>query len=130
MDAKLRSEARKLRGMGSEQAASHLIQHWPRSDKHTFIVIEHLSWKVTDQIRLAAHFLPGKTFPHAYPYGAFASFMSAKHFLAAIDQLWPDDAWDRDLLLYHLGPILNKYAVLEGNRAAIAEFLASHQQSP
>jgi hypothetical protein len=126
MDAALRAEAEKLREMGSAQAASHLIEHWPKSHRPTFVLMQHVSWKAPDQVRLAEHFLPKKPFADAFPYEVFASFMSVERFLAAMDRVWPTEAWDRQLLTYHLGPILDKYAASEGNKAAVREFLARH----
>lgn len=127
MDAALRAEAKKLREMGSESAASHLIEHWPKSHRPTFILIQHLSWKVADQMRLAEHFLPNKPFAAAFPYEAFASFMSAQTFLAAIDRVWPEDRSERDLLMYHLGPTLDKYSASDANKPLVQAFIDSHR---
>jgi hypothetical protein len=127
MDAALRAEAKKLREMSSEAAASYLIEHWPKSHRPTFILIQHLSWKVEDQIRLAGHFLPKTPFAAAFPYEAFASFMSAQNFLAAIDRVWPEDRGDRDLLMYQLGPTLDKYSGSEAGEPLVRAFIDSHR---
>jgi hypothetical protein len=127
MDATLRAEANKLREMGSESAASYLIEHWPKSHRPTFLLIQHLSWKVADQVRLADHFLPEKPFADAFPYEVFASFMSAQRFLSAIDRVLPVDPGDRDLLMYHLRPTLEKYSASSANEPLVRTFVASHR---
>jgi hypothetical protein len=111
--------------MGSEAAATHLIEQWPKGHRHTFVLIQHMSWKPADQNRLAEHFLSKKPFASAFPYEAFASFMSADRFLAAIERVWPEDQWDRNLLMYHLGGILDRYEAVEKNRSAIEQFVSS-----
>ncbi|MEJ0058208.1 MAG: hypothetical protein WDM79_00765 [Terricaulis sp.] len=127
MDATLRKEAARLRAMGSAQAATYLIENGRQSWRPTFILIQHLSWKVADQMRLAEHFLPKKPFADAFPYTVFASFMAADHFLAAIDHVWPDEKADRDLLEYHLGPILHEFEKTEKGKLAVQTFLSSRQ---
>jgi hypothetical protein len=127
MDSALRAEAKKLRDMGSELATLHLIKHWPKSYRPTFILIQHLSWKIADQMRLAEHFLPRKPCAAAFPYEAFASFMSVQNFLAAIDRVWPDDRNDRDLLMYHLGPTLDKYPASDAGEPLVQAFVESHR---
>ena len=126
MDAAIRREAARLRALGSQQAASYIIANYRTAWAPTFILIRRLSWKVADQMRLAEHFLPKKPFAHSSPYEAFASFMSVEHFLAAIERVWPEDEWDRDLLMYHLGPILENYAASEKGRSAVDRFLSTH----
>jgi hypothetical protein len=127
MDATLRKQAEELRAMGSSKAATHLIENGRQSWRPTFILIQHLSWKVADQIRLAEHFLPKKPFADAFPYEVFASFMTVDNFLAAIDRVWPDDKPDRDLLKYHLGSILDDFAKTEKGKLAVQSFLSSRQ---
>jgi len=113
--------------MGSSQAATFLIENGRQSWRPTFVLIQHLSWKVVDQMRLAEHFLPKKPFADAFPYTVFASFMAVDHFLAAIDRVWPHDKSDRDLLDYHLGPILQEFEQTEKGKLAVQSFRSSRQ---
>lgn len=127
MDAKLRQEADRLRLMGSQQAAGYLMQH-PAGDGwqiyRTLILMQHVSWKPADQLRLARHFLANHPQASSLPLKTFASFMSLKNFAKVVNEVWPSDPGHADLFRYHLSGVLKKYEIDTENKAAIDAILA------
>ena len=129
MDKRLRDLTRSLRAMGSEQAATWLLDHYPNRTFGAGLAISaiaHLSWKRADQIRLATHYL--SNLPHAsdVAYRAFTSFMAVPRFLRVIEGHLPVAEDREDLLFYYLIPTLRDAARTDADRDAIARFLKRH----
>ncbi|KQW82986.1 hypothetical protein [Brevundimonas sp. Root1279] len=129
MDAELRREAATLRIMGSEKAAEYLIQHYPRGSRRSgdaLVLVQHLSWRVADQMRLARHYLGGQPHASARVFEAFASFMSLRSFAQAVRDVWPERPDDQQLFRYNLGTAIRKYETSEANTAVIDALLNEH----
>ena len=126
MDADVAQEAARLRLMGSQKAADYLIEHLSANGwqvGRAIILVQHISWKPADQIRLARHFLARHPQASPRPLEAFSSFMSFKNFAKVVSEVWPTDPWHSDLFRYHLTAVLRKYETPE-NRAVIGVLLA------
>ncbi len=116
MEPKIMMISQELRKMESSQGAEWLIANYPIENPtywEVFQLIPHVSWKRADQIRLAKYYLKILPFASAKPYEVFASFMSFSLFAKVIRELFPVDSSDRELLLYHLGPVLESAAKTE-----------------
>ena len=86
-------------------------------------LIEHLSWKVPDQVRLAEYYL--SRLPHASDrgYSVFLNMMQLERVLAVIERHWPQNTADVDLLLYYLRPVLKKASTNDRQATLVAEWL-------
>lgn len=130
MDAVHRDLVKKLRNMGSSDAATWLLENCPLGSANVgsaYRVIPHLSWKRPDQFRLARHYL--NNLPHAHPgaYRGFASFMSLRNFLLVVEENMSEIADDRlSLLFYYLLPILKAKSRSADNKALVADFIKRH----
>ena len=112
MDERYRVLAEKLRALSSADAADHLLANYPvgSEDSGTAIVmIRHLSWEVTDQVRLADHYLSRLPHASAVAYEAFAAIMSRDRFLAAVQGNWPKTDERIELLRYYLYPTIRSH---------------------
>ena len=126
MDQKLRPEIGEIRRMSSGDAASYLLDKYPReaSNWHVALrIIPHRSWKAKDQLRLAEHYFATPAFASPRPYEVFAAFMSLENFLSIMKVHAVYDASRRDLLCYHLGGVLQIYETNEQNRQRVSAFL-------
>lgn len=113
MNPKLQAIAQDLRKMEPGRRSDWLIENFPIESPdywEVFQVIPHVSWKRTEQIRLAKYYLSRRPLASSAPYAAFASLMSFSLFNAIIGELIPADNGDRELFLYHLLPVLERYA--------------------
>lgn len=113
--------------MASEDAATWLMENYP-VDAHNYgdaiALIPHRSWGRSDQIRLARHYLRKLPFASSRVYEAFASFMSLDLFVKIIKEYWPHDEADVSLLIYHLRPVLNKFARTDSDRAVVLSLVS------
>ncbi|MGR2739666.1 hypothetical protein ACUY1T_14545 [Billgrantia sp. Q4P2] len=115
-----------LRELQSSEAASWLMDHYPNSSDNwdeALLVMPHRSWRKSDQIRLAKHYLSKLPFASARGYEVFASFMTVANLIAVIRGYIPADAEDKKLLEYHLAPVLRRKAESEKDLDAINSFL-------
>lgn len=127
MDNRLKTIAAELGQMTSAQAADWLISTYPVDQPEygdAVTLIPHRSWKRSDQLRLARHYLQKIPFASARPYEVFASFMSFELFVGAIREQLPSSRADIDLLLYHLSPVLKKAAKTEADYELLRSFIA------
>jgi len=127
MDNRLKAINLELKKMASSHAADWLIQNYPTADAEygeVFQLIPHVSWRRVDQIRLAKYYLQKMPFASSRVYDVFASFMSFELFVKIIRDQLPISKNDRDLLLYHLHPVLEKCAKTDSDRALMRSFVA------
>ncbi|WP_448097652.1 hypothetical protein [Luteibacter yeojuensis] len=130
MDSQLKVLSEKLGKMTSEEAADWLLTHYPVEKVgygDAITLISHRSWQRPEQLRLAKHYFRKLPFASSKPYESFASFMSIKLFLKAIEECAPVSETDRELLLYHLIPVLHKVTKSDSDRELVAAFI-SHMQ--
>jgi hypothetical protein len=126
MDQRLQEKLVDLRKMGSGPAADWLLANCPiNSDQSgdAFSIIPRLSWQKNDQYRLAKHYLSKIPYASSHPYEAFASFMPTKKLVDLIGDFLPIDQTDKNLLRYHLTPVLTKSAKTDADRAAVNALL-------
>ncbi|WP_284123960.1 hypothetical protein [Parerythrobacter aestuarii] len=98
-----------MRKMPSHEASEWLIANYPRDSSElgvAFALLEHLSFKRVDAVALAEHYLRGRVFAHAKPYIVFRKLLGLARFFSVMGRLVPESRRDRELLLYHLGPLL------------------------
>lgn len=110
MDAELRREAARLRRLTSTEAADIIIASYPRRDWPGVILVQHVTWKPADQMRLARHFLAGQPHASSRVLEAFAKFMSLQNFALVLEEVWPTIAEDARLFRYNLGWAMRQYA--------------------
>lgn len=128
MDANLRKEAASLRALGSEAAADYLLETCPRSGRRfgdALILVQHMTWKPADQMRLARHYLSGQPHASSRPLEAFASFMALKNFATVVREVCPEKPEGKDLFRYNLGWAVKKYETSKENAGIIAGLLES-----
>lgn len=121
MDESQRENCKLLRDMGSPEAADWLLTNYP---KDGCFYIAKRSWKKSEQLRLAEHFL--KTAPHASAtcYDALLTIMSITNFLSVLEKYIPENSARKELLRYYLAPSLNKAASSERDKETIAYFMS------
>ncbi|WP_267112290.1 hypothetical protein [Xanthomonas sacchari] len=126
MNEKQRILCAQLAKMESEQAADWLMEKYPIESMdygEALLLIPHRSWKRSDQKRLARYYFRKLPFASARGYEVFASFMSTGHLLDCVKERLPMSDFNTDLLLYHLIPVLNRFAKKDSDRKIIAEFI-------
>lgn len=109
MDDRLRALCRELGSLTSADAADRLITRSSTSasdEGDAFRLIRHRSWKRSEQVRLAEHFLKKLPFASAAAYEILASIMSFRLFVGMLRDALPTDSGDLELLRYHLLPVL------------------------
>jgi hypothetical protein len=126
MDAARRQELDELRKLPSHEAADLILERYPLDSSmwgNVITLIEHLSWKVPDQVRLAEYYL--SRLPHASDrgYSVFLNMMQLERVLAVIERHWPQNTADVDLLLYYLRPVLKKASTNDRQATLVAEWL-------
>ena len=97
MDAATRQELDELKKLPSHEAADLILERYPLDSAmwgNAITLIEHLSWKVPDQVRLAEYYL--SRLPHASDrgYSVFLNVMQLERLLAVIERNWPQNAAD------------------------------------
>lgn len=125
MDEALRLLVKELRTLSSEEAADYLIRCYPATSTESgkaYSALSHRSWKKQDQVRLAKEYLKKVPFASGAPYKAFLSFMAPRRMLAILTDFVPDDASGRDLLFYHLMPLLLTAGKTDADKQAISSF--------
>jgi len=123
MDERLRSIVADLRAKSSGEAADWLMRHYPVSgDGEAITIIQHLSWKKADQIRLAEYYLSAIPFASARPYEVFASFIQTRRLVDILRKYMPNKD-RRQLLEYHAGPVLTRAAKTPEDNEAVQSFL-------
>ncbi|GFM59953.1 hypothetical protein PSCICG_11130 [Pseudomonas cichorii] len=126
MDEKQKKLRAQLASLDSAQAAERLINMYPLESvdfSEGLLLISHLSWKKSDQKKLARHFFKKLPFASARGYEAFASFMSVKNMLECVCERFSMSSSDMSLLLYHLIPVLSRAAKSDQDRQLILAFL-------
>lgn len=111
--------------MTSAEAADWLITRSAsnmRDEGDAARLIPHRSWKRSEQVRLAKHFLKKLPFASAAVYENLASIMSFRRFVGMLRDTLPTDEGDLDLLRYHLLPVLEKAAKTESDRMLLRSF--------
>ncbi|WP_080266843.1 hypothetical protein [Pseudomonas syringae] len=108
--------------MDSSEAVDWLIQNYPVSSidyGEALALIPHRSWRKDDQLRLARYYFTKLPFASARGYEAFASIMSIHNLILCISENLPINELDKELLLYHAIPTLNKAAKNERDQLLI-----------
>lgn len=126
MDQRTKSTLTELRQKESADAASWLMKNCSIESENSgdaFLLIPRLSWKRSDQRKLAQHYLSRIPYASQKPYEVFASIMSIKTLVEVIEGLMPTNAADRDLLKYHLAPVLRDSAKSDEDRALVERLL-------
>ncbi len=126
MDEKQKKLRAQLASLDSAQAAERLIDMYPLESvdfSEGLLLISHLSWKKSDQKKLARHFFKKLPFASARGYEAFASFMSVNNMLECVRERFPMSSSDMNLLLYHLIPVLSLAAKNDQDRQLVLAFL-------
>lgn len=93
-------------------AADYLMEHCPQGSPRVgdaLVLVQHLTWKPADQMRLARHYLAAQPHAHARYLEAFASFMSLKNYLTVIREVWPTRFEDVGLFRYNLSGAMRCY---------------------
>ena len=124
--------ATKLKGLASEDAASFLMETFPieaENYSEAFQVMAHRSWKKTDQLRLARFYLKKTPFANSKPYEVLASFMSMPGFISVVREAISDKPNDRQLIIYHVTPVLKKNIKTEKDRELVAGFITELESS-
>lgn len=120
-----------LRAMTSADAATLLMKTFPVGSagySEAFRLMSHRSWKRPDQIRLARFYLQKMPFASEKPYAVFSSFMAIPSLVHVMRELIPQKKEDRQLVHYHLIPVLKKHVRSEKGRSAVRSL--SNELSP
>lgn len=120
------SEPRKLTSLSSSQAADWLLSAFPIESQRYWdglLLIPHRSWRRSDQLRLARHYLQRIPFASARGYEIFASFMQVSTFLTCIRESLPLSDERLDLLLDYLIPVLSAMAKSPKDSDLVAAFV-------
>lgn len=126
MDQRLRSITSDLRKKNSSDATDWLLERYPIDGADWYealTIIPHLSWKNADKVRLADFYLTRMPFASSQPYEAFASFIGLPRLIDIIRKYVPSDDRKKDLLEYHLAPVLRRAAKTAEDQAAVQTFL-------
>ncbi|GFM84602.1 hypothetical protein PSCICO_00010 [Pseudomonas cichorii] len=126
MDEKQKKLRAQLARLSSAQAAEQLINMYPLESMdfgEALLLIPHLSWKQSDQKKLARHFFKKLPFASARGYEAFSSIMSVKNMLECVRERFPMSPSDMNLLFYHLIPVLSLAAKNDRDHQLILAFL-------
>jgi hypothetical protein len=123
----MRLLSEELRKKSSSDAADWLIEKFPTDSEEygdAITLMAHRSWKRDDQVRLARYYLRKQPFSTSKIYEAFIKFMQFERFLRVVREYLPDNETDRDLLAYHLIPVLKKYAKTDKEREIVKVFMS------
>jgi len=130
MDNQLKEISANLGRMSSQEAANWLMETYPAEGAdygNAIALLTHRSWKRTDQVRLAKHYLKKLPFASSRVYEAFASFMSIELFVKILKEHLPSERSDISLLIYHLRPVLEKAAKTESDRELVRSLISEMQ---
>ena len=112
--------------MGSEDAATWLMEHYPADgEKFGYAIgaIAHRSWKKSDQIRLAKYYLKKIPFAGASGYEAFISIMAIPRFIDIVSKYIPKDRSRVSLLRYYIEKPLLENARTASDEKIVCEFI-------
>jgi hypothetical protein len=126
MDQRTRTKLAELRAMTSADAADWLLENCALGSEQlgdAFLFIPKLSWRRSDQARLAEHYLSKMQFASGVPYEVFARIMPLRKLVDVIERLLPESETNKDLLRYFLAPILEKAAKSDSDREALQALL-------
>ncbi|MBA0280264.1 hypothetical protein D7T59_04425 [Stenotrophomonas maltophilia] len=126
MDERIRKLCGEISAMDAAAASEWLMNYAAlRSDNYrdAFVLMKCRSWPRAEQKKLANYYLQAVPYASSYPYEVFLSFMSVRSFLSCLDAFIPEAGAYRDLLAYHLGPVLDRVGKNDSDRMLIAEFM-------
>lgn len=127
MDNLKKAQCEELRNLESEEAATWLMSKYPIESPdygEAIMLMPHRSWKKADQIRLGKYYLQKIPFANGKAYEMFASFMPIQTMIKIIQEQLKEANVNVDLLLYHLTPVLKKYAKSASDNDVINQFLS------
>ncbi|NVK20797.1 MAG: hypothetical protein HWE30_19130 [Methylocystaceae bacterium] len=122
---------RTIRNFDSANAAKWLLENYKLETGkagEAFVIMQHRSWSKSDQIMLADYFLSNLPHRSDRGYRAFLSFMALPTFLQVLRRNLPDKRIDRDLMIYHLRPILKSHQYSQKYKLLIDDFLQLLEQ--
>src|SRR5262245_53445049 len=113
MNEEMRKHAAELRKLPSGEIAKWLMTEYPLESAHwgdALILLEHVSLKKNDAGAIARYYLSG--LPHASDraYRVFVKLLSLDGLIDVVQEYLPTDRSRRDLLFYHLDPIIREHA--------------------
>ena len=117
----LRARAKELREMAAVDAAEWLVEEYHRGG-NVIVLLEHVSLRKADYLRLADLYLSGATLAHGRPYRLFAERLGLEKFTDLIARTGPRSPRDASLLAYHLRAILSD-AWDTANRTKLSELV-------
>lgn len=132
MRVELNEKAIALRKLSSEDAATWLMENYPVGNLNSAdmcFLMGHRSWKKPEQIQLAKYYLSKTPFANAKPYEVFASFMSIANLATIMLEYVPVTAAHRNILAYHLEPILKQRQKSAADQVAISRLLIELQKT-
>lgn len=127
MDNELKTIAACIRGLSSQEAASWLMESYPVDALdygNAIALLTHRSWKRADQVRLANYYLKKLPFASSRVYEAFASFMSIDLLIKILNEHLPKSSAEMSLLVYYVGPVLEKSVRTETDRELVRSFIS------
>lgn len=132
MDERLSDIRTNLSKMTSREAADWLLENY-QTDRPDYgdaiVLISHLSFKKSDQARLARYYLKRLPFASQKVYQVFSSFMSLSLFVSIIKENIPESKADKSLLLYHLVPVLERLIKSPDDGAMVSALVSEIEQS-
>lgn len=122
-----------LRALGSEAAATYLMTQYGVECRHYFHrplhLMLHCSWKRSDQVRLAHHFLLTKPFnEHVKHLGDFASFMSLRLLVKLIREHMKIGVLDLWTFRNYVELVLTSKAKSERDKALVSQLMAEYHR--
>ncbi|WP_324697813.1 hypothetical protein ACLIMP_04585 [Novosphingobium aerophilum] len=130
MDNSLRDLAVQLRSMQSPEAVDWLLTRYPCESENwgeALTLIGHASFSKGDARRLAAHYLRRAPYASDRPYQVFAKLIGFRSLLGILGEVVPANHPRRDLLLYHLKPLLEA-VTSDKDRVAASAFVSVSAQ--
>ncbi|WP_157646577.1 hypothetical protein [Burkholderia ubonensis] len=115
--------------MAPGEAASWVIENFPSDDPSygvVFDIIPKISWRKSDQEKLAKYYLRGMPFANDRAYRALSRVMSIERFLRISGEFMPKDSEDIDLVLYYLIPVLSGIIKSDFDRALLENFVSKY----
>ncbi|WP_157636256.1 hypothetical protein [Burkholderia ubonensis] len=115
--------------MAPGEAAGWVIENFPSDDPSygvVFDIIPKISWRKSDQEKLAKYYLRGMPFANDRAYRALSRVMSIERFLRISEEFMPKDSEDIDLVLYYLIPVLSGIIKSDFDRALLENFVSKY----
>lgn len=126
MDAETRAIAADLRKRSSKEIADWLISNYPVGSPHSgraLVLLDHVTVRKADARRLAYHYLSQLPHAHDTAYKIFSKLLGPDELIAVARSHLPEEQSQRDLLLYHLLPILHGAARSPEHEDAMRQLL-------